>query len=126
MLSIAQHGLLFFLSLFLLFHLAVLFKIIPYRLIWGGRLKSDREMYRFEIVSLFMNALLGCIVLIETRLVEIDISPKIIAFLLWLMALLFLLNTVGNAMSKNKFEKMIFTPITVLLTIFSVILALSM
>ena len=125
MIAIAQTGLLFFLSLFLLLHLSILFRIISYKVVWGGRLKSDRQMYRFEIISLLMNSLFVFIVLIKSGLLTIDISPKIITFSLWLMAALFLLNTLGNAISKNKFEKMIFAPITVLLTIFSVILALS-
>jgi len=37
---------------------------------------------------------------------------------------LFLLNTFGNAFSKNKIERLLFTPVTVLLTIFSLVLAL--
>ena len=125
MIAIAQTGLLFFLSLFLLLHLSILFRIISYKVVWGGRLKSDRQMYRFEIISLLMNSLFVFIVLIKSGFLKIDISPKIITFSLWLMAALFLLNTLGNVISKNKFEKMIFAPITVLLTIFSVILALS-
>jgi hypothetical protein len=40
------------------------------------------------------------------------------------MAILFLVNSVGNLLSKTKLEKTIFTPLTILLTLFSVVLAL--
>lgn len=55
MLIIAQYGLLIILSIFLVFHCLILCKIIPYNILWGGRLKSDIEMYRFETVSILIN-----------------------------------------------------------------------
>lgn len=122
---IAKLGLLILLSLMLLLHFAILLKIIPYNLVWGGRLKSDREMYRFEIFSILMNAVLVSVVIIHANILSFEIPGKIITVALWLMAGLFLLNTLGNAISKNKLEQRVFTPITLLLTIFSVILALA-
>lgn len=122
---IAKLGLLILLSLMLLLHFAILLKIIPYNLVWGGRLKSDREMYRFEILSIIMNAVLVSVVIIHANILPLEIPGKIITVALWLMAGLFLLNTFGNAFSKNKLEQWVFTPITLLLTIFSVILALA-
>ncbi len=82
-------------------------------------------MYRFEIFSVFMNSLFVAVVLIKTGFWKIDISHGIITLSLWLMTALFLLNTIGNLLSKNKFEKKVFTPVTVLLTIFSLLVALS-
>lgn len=41
----------------LLFHLAVILKLVPYRLIWGGRLKSDKQMYQFESASVIFTVL---------------------------------------------------------------------
>lgn len=94
-------------------------------MVWGGRLKSDMEMYRFEIFSILMNAVLVFVVLIHANILPLEIPGKIIKVALWIMAGLFLLNTLGNAISKNKLEQRVFTPITLLLTIFSVILALA-
>lgn len=125
MVNIAQCGLLFLLSLFLVLHIAILLKLIPYNLVWGGRLKSDKEMYRFEIFSILINALFVIIILAQGTFLMIDIPRKIITYALWLMTGLFLLNTLGNVASKNKLEQRLFAPITILLTIFSLILALS-
>lgn len=125
LIHIAQLGLLILLSLFLLLHFAILVKIIPYKLVWGGRLKSDQDMYRFEIFSIVMNALFIFVILEQTGILPVDLPKRVITYALWLMAGLFLLNTLGNAVSKNKLEQRLFTPITVALAIFSVILALS-
>lgn len=124
MIPIAQFGLIILLSLFLVLHLAILAKIIPYHLVWGGRIKSDKEMYRFEIFSILLNVVFVIVVLVQLNLFAPDVPKKMVHFALWMMTGLFLLNTVGNAMSKNKFEQRVFTPITILLTIFSLILAL--
>jgi hypothetical protein len=125
MISIAQWGLLILLSLFLVLHFMILIKIIPYNLVWGGKLKSDKEMYRFEIFSILINSLFVIVILMQMSFLKIDIPKKLITYSLWLMTGLFLLNTLGNAISKNKLEKRLFTPVTILLAMFSLTLALA-
>jgi hypothetical protein len=61
----------------------------------------------------------------QMSFLTIDIPKKVITYSLWLMTGLFLLNTLGNALSKNKLEKRLFTPVTILLAIFSLTLALA-
>lgn len=125
MICIAQFGLLILLSLFLLLHFSILIKIIPYNLVWGGRLKSEKEMVLFEIFSILINSLFLIVTLTQMSLLTIDMPKNVIAYSLWLMNGLFLLNTLGNVTSKNNLEKRLFTPATILLAIFSLILALS-
>lgn len=125
MISIAQIGILILLSIFLLLHLGVMLKIIPHNIIWGGRLKSDKEMYRFEVVSILITLVFVFVVLVHANLVGINVPNKIITFSLWLMTGLFLLNTLGNAFSKNKLEKRFFTPVTIILSILTAFLAWS-
>ena len=125
MISIAQLGLLILLSLFLVLHFMILIKIIPYNLVWGGKLKSDKEMYRFEIFSILINSLFIIVTLTQMSLLTIDMPKNVITYFLWLMTGLFLLNTLGNVTSKNKLEKRVFTPVTILLAIFSLTLALA-
>lgn len=125
MISIAQYGILILLSLLLLLHFIILFKIIPFNLIWGGRLKSNNEMYRFEIFSILITSLFVIVILVQGSFLTIDVPKKTITYALWFMTGLFLFNTFGNAISKNKIERLLFTPITIFLTIFSLVLALS-
>ena len=58
----------------ILFHLAILTKIIPYDVIWGGRLNNDVEMYVFEGISILVNLLLCLVLLIKSR------SPQFLEF----------------------------------------------
>ena len=123
--EIAQFGSLIIYSLSIVFHLLVIIKIIPYKMVWGGRLKSDIDMYKFEAVSLTVNLLFLFILLVQSNYVALSIPSPILTYAFWGMAALFLLNTAGNLLSKNRMEQMIFTPITILLTLFSIILAMN-
>lgn len=125
MINFAQYGLIIVLSIFLILHICVLLKIVPYSIVWGGRLKTDTEMYRFETVSILINLFFLFIVLVQSHFLTIDFPKKTMTIILWVMTALFLLNTLGNATSKNKIEQKLFTPITIILTIFSLILALT-
>ncbi len=123
MINFAQYGLLIVLTLFLILHICVLLKFIPYNIVWGGRLKSDIEMYRFEAISILMNLFFLFVILVQSGFLVIGFPKIIMTVLLWAMTILFLFNTFGNIMSKNKIEQRLFTPITIILTIFSLILA---
>lgn len=123
MITIVQYGLLIILSLLLVLHICILLKFIPYNVVWGGRLKSDTEMYRFEIVSILINLFFLFSILVQSNFLTINFPKKIMTIILWIMTALFLFNTFGNAISKNKIEQKVFTPITFILAILSLILA---
>ena len=65
--EVAQIGLIIIYSSLFVFHTLVLFKIIPYSIVWGGRLKTDIEMYKFESVSLMLNSVFLVLVLIKAN-----------------------------------------------------------
>jgi len=125
MIAFSQYGLIVILSFFLVLHICILTKIIPYKNVWGGRLNSDKEMYQFEIVSILVNLFLLFIILVQSEFLSIHFPKSMMSILLWTMTVLFLLNTYGNIISKSKIEQKVFTPITIILAIFSLILALT-
>ena len=124
MIAISQYGLILLMTLFLVFHILIITKVIPYQFVWGGRLKSDQQMIRFETFSILINLVFVVIILIQADFISVAVPKIVMTNLLWAMTALFLLNTLGNIVSKNKFEKMVFTPVTILLATFSMILAL--
>lgn len=89
-----------------IFHLCIVFKIIPYDIAWGGRLKSDSEMYVFESISIFVNLLLGWILLIKGKFLKAILPIKLVNVMLWVFLILFVLNTIGNLFAKTNFEKL--------------------
>lgn len=109
--------------LIVIFHFLVIFGIVPFQNVWGGRLKTQEEMLKFEAFSIVLNLIFITVVLVKAGFWKVKISPKIISILLWIMTILFALNTIGNLFAVNDLEKYIATPITVILSVLCFILA---
>ena len=88
-----------------IFHLFIITKIIPYDIVWGGQLKSDHEMYAFEVISIFVNLILVFVLLIKGGFVKSYLRKGVVNVILWIFLILFILNTIGNFFAKTDFEK---------------------
>lgn len=98
----------------LLFHFLVISEIVPYEIVWGGRLSNRSEMIQFEVVSILVIMLLFALVWLKGR----NKNHWLIDTLLWLFVALFAVNTIGNLFSKSTFEMVVFTPLTLIAAIF--------
>ena len=121
---LAVNSILIILSLIVLFHLAILTRLVPFDIVWGGRLKDTAQMRRFEAVSILANVLMIGVVAIRGGYLPVRVPTRIITILLWLMGALFVLNTVGNLASVNMWERLIFTPLTAVLALLCTRLAI--
>ena len=106
--SIVSFTLMVLFSAICVFHFLALFQVIPFDILWGGRLKSKEEMWVFESISILVNFLMLGVVLIYRGAIQIGISKKSLRFSLWAMAVLFFINTIGNLFAINKWEKIIY------------------
>jgi DNA integrity scanning protein DisA with diadenylate cyclase activity len=88
-----------------LFHLAIITKIIPYEVAWGGKINNDAEMYVFESISILINLFLGFILLIKGDYVLSFLTTRVVDIILWIFLLVFGLNTIGNLFAETLFEK---------------------
>ncbi len=122
---IAGIGLGILFSANLVFHIMILLGVIDYSIVWGGRLKTRTEMLQFETVSLVLNAIFLMIVCVRMNWIHLRIPRIVLTIVFWLMAGIFLLNTLGNLVSLNSLETIIFTPLTAVSTVFCVVLAMS-
>lgn len=100
------------LSAVMVFHLLVITEIIPYTIVWAGKLKSTKEMYQFEASSIFINLMLIIVLLVKGQYLQLPVSQPFITIVFWLFVFLFALNTIGNLFAKTDFEKYVFTPLT--------------
>lgn len=103
-------------TLTILYHLAIIFQIVPFEFVWGGRLTTEKEMYQFESVSLLLNILFLTISIILLR----DSSKRkktIVKVIFYLFTVLFLMNTIGNMVAISAFEKYLFTPVTFIMAL---------
>jgi hypothetical protein len=122
---IASVGILVILTFFVVLHALILLGIVPFQMVWGGRLTDYSRMIVFESVSLVVNLLMILVVLVQTGLLHLKLKAIVVKLALWAMAVLFGLNTLGNALSNNALEKSLFTPLTLLLCFGCLRLALS-
>ena len=122
---IAAHGIVLVLSLMVLFHVLVMAQVVPYGVVWGGRLENYSQMLLFEAISIAVNLLMLGAVAISAGMIKVKINRGLLKAALWTMFAVFLLNTIGNLLSNNETEKLIFTPLTLLLALFSLRLAMS-
>lgn len=113
------------LSLVLLFHFLVLLQIIPFKMVWGGRLNNKEEMYVFEILSIIMNVFLLYTVLQKSCYIKPMFSLKIINGILWFFTIIFALNTIGNLFAINMLEKILGTLLTLISSYLCFIMAKS-
>ena len=115
--SIAIKTVLVILGMVFIFHGLVLLEVIPYDMVWGGRLTSREEMVRFELSSLFINMFLAWIVASKAGYQKRILPDLLIHLFLWFFVVVFVLNTIGNLLAFNSLETYIFTPITLLLSV---------
>jgi hypothetical protein len=123
--KIALIGSISIFSLSILFHLLVIMKVIPSTIIWGGRIENQQELLKFESISIILNVFFLLILLMINTTIKVKVKPIVFRLVLCLMSALFILNTIGNLLAKSSIETMIFTPVTILLSIFSLYLALN-
>jgi hypothetical protein len=116
---LAANALLIILALVVGFHLLILLRVVPFEIVWGGRLKTEDQMLKFETVSIGLNLLMLAVVALKSGRLKLGIKPGVVHAILWMMFGLFLMNTLGNLFSNNQFEQLVFTPLTLLLAIFS-------
>jgi len=123
--KVALFGSISIYTLSIVFHLLVIMHIIPSTIVWGGRLENQQELFKFESISIFLNVFFLLVMLIINSNIKFKVKPIVFRVLLWLMCVLFILNTVGNLLAKSSIETMIFAPVTLLLSVFSLYLVIN-
>ena len=64
------------------------------------------------------------VVAIKANVLNVELPQIFIKVILWLMFFLFLLNTLGNVFFLNKFEQLVFTAFTLIVSLLSLRLVL--
>lgn len=105
------------LGVVLLFHFLVLLGIIPFDIVWGGKLQSVQQMLVFETVSVLLNALLFWLILAKANWVKWPLPRWVLHALLVSFTVLFVLNSIGNLLAEKTLETLLFTPITILFSL---------
>jgi len=122
---LAGNILLVALGLLALFHILVLLGVIPADIVWGGMVQGvPSNLVTLETVALLLTLLFILIIAAKTGYVEAGRLSSAVNIGVWLIFAYLLLNTLGNLASGVSFEKLIFAPITILLALCALRLAL--
>ncbi len=111
-----------------LFHLSIIsgilfFDYAPVEYLWGGKMQTSDELLRFEWVSLGVILLCLHTVLIRFGWIHLPGLLRTTRVILWVLVVLFFLNTLGNILAETTFEKF-FAPVTLVLAVFCLRLAI--
>jgi hypothetical protein len=122
---LAGNILLVALGLLALFHILVLLGVIPADIVWGGMVRGvPSNLVTLETVALLLTLLFILIIAAKTGYVQAGRLSSAVNIGVWLIFAYLLLNTLGNLASGVSFEKLIFAPITILLALCALRLAL--
>jgi hypothetical protein len=123
--KLAGNILLFSLGLLFLFHILVLLNVIPAEILWGGQIKGvPANLIPLETVALVVTTVFILIVAAKTGYLQAGKLSVIINVGLWLIFAYLLLNTLGNLASGISAEKLLFAPITIILALCALRLAM--
>jgi hypothetical protein len=105
-------------------HSLVIAGVLPLNLVWGGRMTNRKELVRAEIGAMASLAIAALVAILQARGVATGNPALVWVIGSWVMAAVFVLNTLGNLASRSMFEKVLFTPLTLALALLFVRLAL--
>ncbi len=101
--------------LMIILHMLIMLRIVPYDIVWGGQIKNDASLMKLEVFALVTLFIFLAIILVKVDYLKFTKFKKITNIAVWIMFVYFLLNTVLNLASGVTLEKLIFTPITIIL-----------
>jgi hypothetical protein len=103
----------------------VLLKIIPATVVWGGQIKGvPANLVTLETIALLVTGLFTLIVAAKTNYIQAGKLSGAVTVGVWLIFIYLLLNTLGNLASGISLEKLLFAPITIILALCALRLAL--
>ena len=104
-------------SAFIIFNLLILTGLIPYTMVWGGMIKDAQDMIKFEVVTIIMLALYLSVILLKTHYKKPGLLKNTAGIFTWVIFAYLILNTALNLLSGVTVEKLVFTPVTVILAL---------
>lgn len=104
-------------SAFIIFNILILTGLIPYNVVWGGMIKDAGDMIKFEVVTMFMLSLFLTVILLKTHYTKPGLLRNTAGVFTWVIFAYLILNTALNLLSGVTVEKLVFTPVTIILAL---------
>jgi hypothetical protein len=111
------------LGLLLIFHLLVLLKIVPADIMWGGQANAG-NIVMLELIAIVVALFFGYVIAAKTGYFQVGKFMGVVKVLVWIIFAFLLLNTLGNLASGVSAENFVFAPITLVLALCALRLAI--
>jgi hypothetical protein len=115
--KLAVITLIILMSLLILYHILILIGIIPSDFVWSGRLENQEQVIQFEAVAIFTSIIVMIVITQKMKYLKQKKRSKVINIGLWIIFAYFVFNIVGNLTSKTTLETIIFTPVSIVLSL---------
>ncbi len=108
------------------FHVLVLLGVVPDEMVWGGRATGpDANLFVLESVALVVTFLFAGIVAAKAEYFGPAMTGKLVTVAMWFVFGYFTFGILANLMSSSSLERLIFTPVNLILAILSLRLSMS-
>ncbi len=107
-----------------LFHLLVIAGVFPTTIVWGGRITDPQQVVAMEVVSILIILVAAAVIALRWQSLASGEPSLLWAIGTWVLVGLFAINTVGNLFAKTPFERFAMTPLTFLLGLLALRLAM--
>jgi hypothetical protein len=106
-------------------HFLVLMRFVPAAIVWGGRVAADQSnLYQLEIIAIAAILRFLGLVIAKLRKLKLGVSNRWINVGIWAMFGYLILNTLGNFASGISAETLVFGPLTIVMGLSALRLAL--
>ena len=123
--KLAGNILLAALGVLFIFHILILLKVLPADIVWGGQIQgAQKNLVLFESIALAGTLLFMLIIASKTGYINAGDLSWAVNIGVWLTFAFLVLNTVGNLASGVSFENLVFAPITIILALCALRLAI--
>ena len=106
-------------------HFLILMRVVPAAIVWGGRVAADQSnLYQLEIIAIAAILIFLGLVIAKLRKLKLGVSNRWINVGIWAMFGYLILNTLGNFASGISAETLVFGPLTIVMGLSALRLAL--
>ena len=111
-------------GLLLVLHVLIIARVVPGNIMWGGRINADQSnLTQLEIVALALTVFFTGLVVVKIKLIKTGKPNKLIAIGMWVVFAYLVVNTLANFASGVSAEILFFGPLTVVMALCALRLA---
>ena len=103
--------------LFIIFHILVLLGVVPSNLVWGGQIAEEATVMKHEILRLLGSFIFLAIIIEKLNQNKITKFRKLSNAAFWFIYIYFIITSIAKLVLAVTLERLIFIPVTVILSV---------